>query len=127
MSFEGYIQKLCKNGHYWTADASIYSDDEDNICDVCGEKACWENLVDLTNGHFCDCELGQLAERIPGADPNARSCGYCVGGRIDGHVELEVDTPAQYEECPHCGSSKKAKETTYKIPQGKGEVLNNDD
>ena len=49
MSFEGYYQKLCKNGHDCSHD--VYYDVEK--CSICGASIVWENLVDQTNdaGH----------------------------------------------------------------------------
>jgi predicted nucleic-acid-binding Zn-ribbon protein len=57
MSYEGYDQLLCKNGHYWTCDAF------DNIsynelgqavhpvsCPYCQNPNVWSNSVDQTNG-----------------------------------------------------------------------------
>jgi hypothetical protein len=46
MSFEGYYQKLCTNGHLVECD--VYSFDEDN-CQVCKAEWVWENVVDCTN------------------------------------------------------------------------------
>ena len=45
MSFEGYYQHLCENGHYWCCDA--YCDND--TCNECGGNSVWENLVDQTN------------------------------------------------------------------------------
>jgi len=45
MSYEGYEQYWCKNGHYWAADC--YSPEP--ICHICKEKAVFENSVDETN------------------------------------------------------------------------------
>jgi hypothetical protein len=116
MSYEGYVQYLCKNGHYWTVDA--YDDYEstcpDCCCPDCRERPYWENCVDETNGSYCDCQNGE-------------GCEHCVDGRIDGYIELEEDTPAEYETCECCGATKTIKQRTYKIPQGKGQVLNDDD
>ena len=50
MSFEGYHEKLCRNGHYWTAD--VYVDRP--ACPRCGEPAAWEHTVDQTNGQIED-------------------------------------------------------------------------
>jgi len=61
MSFEGYHQLLCKNGHEWSRDVyedysfdgTDYSDNMKNtICPQCKEKVVWWNLVDLTNGSY---------------------------------------------------------------------------
>ena len=51
MSYEGFDQFICENGHYYTIDASmiLYGDDNDN-CPICKAKAAWYNCVDTTNG-----------------------------------------------------------------------------
>lgn len=46
MSYEGYEQCICKNGHYFERDA--YQDDRP--CPDCDEEAAWFNGVDQTNG-----------------------------------------------------------------------------
>ena len=51
MSWEGYYQLICKNGHYWTEDAG-WKDYEDCICPMCKSKPTWHNTVDITNGSF---------------------------------------------------------------------------
>lgn len=45
MSFEGYVQAICANGHLFTYD--VY---DKTSCYECGAKAVRENLVDTTNG-----------------------------------------------------------------------------
>ena len=47
MSFEGYYQVRCKNGHYYRVDC--YSFDSDHRCMVCDATVKY-NLVDETNG-----------------------------------------------------------------------------
>ena len=44
MSYEGYVQCICTNGHYFTADCYAES-----TCN-CGAAAAIENQVDQTNG-----------------------------------------------------------------------------
>lgn len=50
MSYEGYNQNLCSEGHYWTSDAYEFKDDV--ICLYCEKvsKPVWSNSVDDTNG-----------------------------------------------------------------------------
>ena len=80
MSYEGYEQKICKNGHYWTEDAIEFMwDDEVRECYKCGEKPIWENSVNLTNGSFDD-----------------------EGNRIDGFIELKVKKETSGI-CSECG------------------------
>ena len=47
MSYEGYVQILCNNGHRFGIDA--YSDIDN--CPYCGESIAFYNAVDVTN---CD-------------------------------------------------------------------------
>ena len=46
MSYEGYEQHICENGHYYNSDCY----DHDAICPICGGKSAWYNSVDQTNG-----------------------------------------------------------------------------
>lgn len=66
MSFEGYYQRLCKNGHAMHADVYIANDDD--CCEVCGERVAWQNLVNQTNddGHPVRLEVA-----------HHRKCGEC--------------------------------------------------
>ena len=91
MSFEGYYQLICKNGHYSTIDAMevIYGQElSDLVCDDCGEKMIWENLVDDTN---CD--------------------------NVD-YIDLEVKSDAEFKVCECCGAKTIIKSQVYKIPKG---------
>jgi len=45
MSYEGYDQYLCGNGHYWIQDCN--NDNEE--CPVCKGKFVWRNGVNETN------------------------------------------------------------------------------
>lgn len=47
MSFEGYFQLICKNGHYYHE--GLYGDEENTKCPICKEECIWWNLVDTTN------------------------------------------------------------------------------
>lgn len=109
MSFEGWYQLLCKNGHESSEDCYYHPDYGDWKCPVCGAELAWSNLVDITNGSYCDC-YG------PDKKPNP-NCEYCQGtGRIDGYVELEVDQPEQTQVC-NLGHVHVTKVAIYKIPE----------
>jgi len=88
MSYEGYSQYWCKNGHYWEHDCM----ERDDVCNHCGEKAVFENSVDQTNGS---------------CDEN--------GKRIDGHIDPVLDKEVA-EVCDKCGY-KKILERRYLIPR----------
>jgi hypothetical protein len=45
MSYEGYSQCICSNGHYFEHDAYC-----DGFCPYCGLGSSWDNSVDQTNG-----------------------------------------------------------------------------
>jgi hypothetical protein len=48
MSYEGYEQYLCQDGHYWEQDAYY---ENDTSCPImgCGKPVAWCNAVDTTN------------------------------------------------------------------------------
>lgn len=99
MSYSGYYQILCKNGHYDSIDCyEFYMNDglEEYECPICNEKCAWWNLVDTTN----DCYEED-----------------------DTSIKLELNTPAKYEMCIHCGISRIVKEETYKIPEKGGHKI----
>ena len=112
MSFEGYYQVICKNGHYHLVDVFEYPIFEENDrrlknsffpyifikCPECDELTAWYNLVNITNGSYCSCN--------PEYSDNAEGCEFCDHGRIDGYVDL------------------KESEDVYKIPQDKGVKVN---
>lgn len=56
MSFEGYTQHICQNGHYGLEPYDYAGDQPEWTCDECGAKSAWSNLVDDTN---CD-NLGYI-------------------------------------------------------------------
>lgn len=66
MSFEGYYQRLCKNGHCMTED--VYMASENDKCRKCGEGVKWSHLVDTTN----DC-----GNPIVLKEDSRRSCEHC--------------------------------------------------
>lgn len=86
MSFEGYEQLLCGNGHYSTLDVYSMPDDESWACPECGAKLAWRHTVDQTNGY----------------DENLV-------------VKLEEERPAQSCMCD-CGNSHESSPAVYKIP-----------
>ena len=47
MSYEGFEQHLCTNGHYWEEDSSYA--ETDNVCPFCKTPSVWYNCVDETN------------------------------------------------------------------------------
>ena len=78
MSYEGYYQVICENGHYWTEDCWAYhwdGDKEYGICPVCKGKIIWTNSVNITNGSF------EGNERIDGyKEPiliSEKKCKHC--------------------------------------------------
>lgn len=87
MSYEGYRQALCQEGHYYTYD--VYNPYVD--CPYCHSPTAWENSVDQTNGE----EWGVI--------PLDLLKGYII-------EEAAVET------CPTCGVSKTKTATRYRIP-----------
>lgn len=107
MSYEGFEQRLCANGHFTRIEAYefLYEDYEDQKCSLCDAPFVWRNSVNQTN---C-CGYHSDHSACPDYD------GTCEGVGV-GYVKLEVKEEAVYEECPHCHAQKLIKERTYKIP-----------
>jgi len=103
MSFEGYYQHLCKNGHYNTEDCNTWFPDDDYSMCHCGEPIVWFNLVDVTNGSY---EMVEEVDHVYGG-----SIWRETKKRIDGYIELE-----KIEErcCDKCGSLLEAR---FKVPK----------
>lgn len=53
MSFEGYYQHICQNGHYGTEPYDYAGDAPPWKCDECGAESAWCNRVDDTNCDNC--------------------------------------------------------------------------
>lgn len=93
MSWEGYYQVLCKNGHLSCVDGYAYAgygldddDDEAYLCPVCGDGAVWHYCVDQTN---------------------------TAGHAYDKFVEIET---AKTETCLTCGHVRTISEARYRVP-----------
>lgn len=132
MGFSGYDQILCLNGHKSSADCYEETNfDGPEVAEWyegveypmpshwtcrCGAKAAWWNQVNTTNGSLCETydEEGTWVAECGG-------CEYCENGRIDGHVELEIDKPAVTQVC-NLGHEHVIEEQTYKIPKDKGHL-----
>lgn len=100
MSFEGYYQVICANGH--AATRELYGlESRESECTFCNAKIKWYNLVDQTNGCFSD-------------DGKTR---------IDGKVQLRRKMPAKIKKCRSCGHKEVVKFETYQIPRTKGHMI----
>ena len=126
MSYEGYRQVLCKNGHYHTYDCYEWNyggfggAEEGWQCPICGEGMAWDHSVDLTNGSYCSCLRESSLDEEEG-------CEYCDHGRIDGYVDLEIDKEAVKCTCESCGHVHVVEVETYKIPEGRLRALEEED
>ena len=96
MSFEGFYQIICENGHYDTEDCFVF--DINNNCKICNGKIIWWNLVDYTNGSHDE-----------------------DGKRIDGFVKL-CCTNVQECTCPTCGHVNNDN-LKFKIPKNVGHLI----
>jgi hypothetical protein len=76
MSYEGYEQVLCENGHLSVVDA--YNDLQMFLCS-CGAKAAWSNSVDQTN---CE-EVGLInMERLLVREAKYETCDKCKHSKL---------------------------------------------
>ena len=108
MSYEGYEQVLCENGHYFTFDCYTW-DFYGGLCDdwkcpTCGAPIGWCNSVDTTNEGYVN-------------DDGSVEPAY-------GYVEVKLKKQSK---CEHCGSIleqvydiEAAKEDTKKVREWTG-------
>jgi len=110
MSYEGYVQFLCKNGHAFDRDVyEVDAAEEKTACPVCKEPPIWCNNVDQTNGCM-------KADGTPWDWEGDTDHSECICGRVD----LEVVAPEAICKCDRCGVTHQACPPIYKIPEGKG-------
>lgn len=99
MSFEGYYQILCKNGHYETISVYNHQDMYEWRCSSCDSPAVWYNLVDQTNGSWDE-----------------------ENNRIDGYVYLKAIKEFNCV-CEKCGNPHFISPAIYEIPKSKGHLI----
>lgn len=99
MSYEGYDQLLCENGHYSTEHPYHYGI---QYCAICGAQIVWQFCVDQTNG----CEHDEEEHRDD-------CCGIPLS-------EFPIREPEQSHDCSECGTHIVKRAATYHPPPGKG-------
>lgn len=74
MSFEGFYQRICASGHYFTSDAvsEMYGEGREEC--GCGAPTMVENLVNETN--FCAGSPCQCGERDVIRDPSGLALAF---------------------------------------------------
>lgn len=92
MSFEGYYQVLCENGHYEEVDCYDF-DTSMWQCPECGGHSIYQHLIDQTNG-----------------DGDEQ------------RVEFEIEAKEILEVCPTCGMERVVEPIRFKLPEEKGEA-----
>ena len=95
MSYEGYEQFLCKNGHEIHRDAYAFKPE---ACPYCGEPFVWVFGVNQTNGVNY-----KTREGLP--------------------HKLSILEPAKICKCKECGNSHQVAPPRYKIPTKVGHKL----
>jgi hypothetical protein len=102
MSYEGYEQLLCKNGHEFE-NHDIYNyncnDPFSHKCSICDVEVVWWNAVDTTNGSYDIDENGNVD----------------ISKRIDGFVDLQLLKETEVCTCA-CGNCHIKTVATFKLP-----------
>lgn len=87
MSFEGYEQRLCKNGHYEMFDVYDFVSKDEN-CGVCKAEYVWYNLVDCTN----EANVGRVELEIDKPDRYETTCEACGAQRLVEEETYKIPT-----------------------------------
>ncbi len=103
MSYEGTIEYLCANGHYWVEDAVsvMYSELSSIHCPDCASSPVAWNSIDQTNGCWPLDGLEILRDHS--------NCGLCSSWNFRGRL---TRTPQpEPKVCPCCGHAEHQKPT----------------
>jgi len=87
MSYEGFIQQICENGHFSGRDCC----DSNETCRICSGKIVWENEVDQTNWE----DVGYIQRE---------------------DMNKFIIQKAVIETCSHCGQNKQISPDIYRPP-----------
>lgn len=87
MSWEGYEENLCENGHYFASSSYMYSELGDLHCPYCEAEAVWGHTIDETNGAYIydatyneeydSCAVGVSFRPILAVKWEAPVCEHC--------------------------------------------------
>lgn len=92
MSYEGYSEHICTEGHYYTRDAYAFNE----TCH-CGAESAWENMVDQTNDNgYSFVDFG-LREKTATKMKTCECCGHTKQiEQATYHIPTEQDMDAYY-------------------------------
>lgn len=81
MSYEGYIQHLCANGHRFDTAADYAFCEQEHKCSECGTLSVFQNDVDDTNGESVGVIADEDWERFKISEDVVEMCNL-------GHIHL---------------------------------------
>lgn len=92
MSFEGYEQRLCANGHYESFDVYAFMSSDD-LCE-CRAPFVWFNIVDQTNGP----DEGRIELEVATPPRYETSCGsQAMTARVTYKIPTDSGHPCEEE------------------------------
>ena len=86
MSYEGYSQVICADGHYFERDCF------DNSTCYCGAEDAWENGIDQTNGPNQGEILEEDINKFLIEPSKAETCKHCGHTKIIGEAIYRIPT-----------------------------------
>lgn len=89
MSYEGYEQCICSNGHYFERDCF----DHNGVCPVCLAKSTWWNGVDQTNGPDQGAvPMEVLKEKFLLSEEQINTCDHCHASKVIANAIFRIPT-----------------------------------
>ena len=101
MSYEGYEQHLCKNGHRFDIDAYWFGYDQIPTCDICGELSVFCNSIDDTNGEEYGIILEDGWKTLLIEKEKTETCSQCQHTEVIEPAKYRVPTEEQLKKIRH--------------------------
>ena len=98
MSYEGFEQWLCEDGHYFVYHVYFTPDPDKWRCNICGKPLAWSNIVDQTNNGYASDgsydDIGYVKMTALPHDGTTRVCPVCDGtGQAPTEPRYEIPGP----------------------------------
>jgi hypothetical protein len=97
MSYEGYTDHLCENGHHWQIDAQAHY----VICPYCSKDSVWQNEVDETNCDSVGIIMAEGWKSLCISEKKIETCGHCNHSRTMEPARYRIPSEEELKKLRH--------------------------